>query len=355
MLPTVTLRPLHFKGQEILAADYQENHFLESEIRKIKGIKWNVKDKVWYLPLSKENYEMLKVHLKEKVRFDSSPLKKYLEQKKASSALLKQEHLSKARAKLIIQFPLCKENLEAFKKLQEMILLKGYSAKTLLTYSNEFHVLLRQLSATPVSTLEKRHIQAYLLWLLKKKNYSVQHLHTAINAIKFYFEQVEGRQKEFYDLPRPKKAQQLPSVLAEEEVVDLIKTTKNIKHKALLMTCYSAGLRVSELINLRLVDIDSKRMMIHIREGKGKKDRMVTLSKRLLETLRQYFLAYRPKEYLFEGVPGKQYSSRSAQMILREAKKGAGIKKKGSIHMLRHSYATHLLEAGTDIRYIRRF
>ena len=121
------------------------------------------------------------------------------------------------------------------------------------------------------------------------------------------------------------------------------------------MTSYSAGLRVSELVSLKALDIDSKRMMIHVREGKGKKDRMVPLSKKLLEVLRQYFIRYKPKVYLFEGEGAKPYSTRSAQEVLSEAKKKAGIHKRGSIHMLRHSYATHLLEGGTDIRYIQAF
>lgn len=198
-------------------------------------------------------------------------------------------------------------------------------------------------------------MESYLLWLLQKKGYSEQHVHTAINALKFYFEQVEGRIKEFYDLPRPRKPQKLPSVLAEEEVVALIQTTQNLKHKALLMTSYSAGLRVSELVGLKIADVDSKRMTLHVREGKGKKDRMVPLSKLLLETLRQYFSRYKPKIYLFEKETGNPFDARYAQAILKAAKQKAGIGKKGSIHMLRHSYATHLLEGGTDIRYIQAF
>ena len=141
----------------------------------------------------------------------------------------------------------------------------------------------------------------------------------------------------------------------EEEVMDLIKRTENLKHKALLMTSYSAGLRVSELIKLKMADIDSRRMMIHIHEAKGKKDRMVPLSRRLLDTLRQYYIKYRPKVYLFEDENGNPYHSRYAQAILKAAKEKAGVLKKGSIHMLRHSYATHLLEGGTDIRYIQTF
>jgi site-specific recombinase XerD len=206
-----------------------------------------------------------------------------------------------------------------------------------------------------VSSLTKKQVEAYLLWLMDKKGYTKAGIHTTINALKFYFEKVEGRATEFYDLPRPKKASKLPDILAEEEIVDLIKKTDNLKHRALLMASYSAGLRVGELVTLKKSDIDSKRMMIHIRGAKGEKDRMVPLSKRLLETLRLYVMTFKPKEYLFEGEGGLPYGTRSAQLVLAAAKRKAGILKNGSIQSLRHSYATHLLEGGTDVRYIQSF
>ena len=145
-----------------------------------------------------------------------------------------------------------------------------------------------------MAILEKKHVAAYLLWLIKKKGYSEQHVHTAVNALKFYFKKVEGRAREFYDLPRPKKPQKIPSVLAEEEMITLIQKTHNLKHRALLMTAYSAGLRVNELVSLKISDIDSRRMMLHIQQGKGKKDRMVPLSQKLLLTLREYVRLYHP-------------------------------------------------------------
>ncbi|WP_279298793.1 tyrosine-type recombinase/integrase [Paraflavisolibacter caeni] len=244
---------------------------------------------------------------------------------------------------MLLQFPLNKDNLQAFTQYQELLQLKGYSPQTLKTYCNEFHLLLRLLGKGKVSGMTKEGGRCY----------SATRLNTAINALKFYFEQVLNRGREFYDLPRPKKPKKLPTVLAESEVARIILQTKNLKHRALLMTAYSAGLRVSELVKLRIKDIDPGRMMIHIREGKGGKGRMVPLSQTLLETLRIYYQQYKPGEYLFEGENGGPYSARSAQEILKKAKRWAGIQKKGSIHLLRHSYATHLLEAGTDVRYIQ--
>jgi site-specific recombinase XerD len=198
-------------------------------------------------------------------------------------------------------------------------------------------------------------LQRLVEWLMEKKGYTEAAMHTVVNALKFYFEKVEGKTSEFYNLPRPKKPHKIPHILAETEIIDLIRKTENLKHRALLMASYSAGLRVSELVTLKKTDIDSKRMMIYIRGAKGKKDRLVPLSKRLLETLRQYVGKYKPREYLFEGEGGMLYSTRSAQQVLADAKQKAGIMKKGSIHLLRHSYATHLLEGGTDIRYIQDF
>lgn len=235
-----------------------------------------------------------------------------------------------------------------------MLQLKGYSPNTFRVYFNEFHCLLRLLGAVSVNDLTKDHIMSYLLWLIKKKKYSETHVHTAVNAIKFYFEQVEKRPREFHDLPRPKKPLKLPSILAEEEIVSLINNTGNLKHKAVLMTAYSAGLRVSELVRLKIAHIDSKRMMILIEQGKGKKDRMMPLSQRLLETLRLYFKKYRPKVYLFEGDKlGEPINTRTAQRVLAVSKLKVKVYKRGSIHSLRHSYATHLLEGGTDLRYIK--
>ena len=159
--------------------------------------------------------------------------------------------------------------------------------------------------------------------------------------------------REVYDLPRAKKPTQLPSVFAESEVLAIITSLTNVKHKTILCLAYACGLRVSEIINMKVLDIDSARMVINIRQAKGKKDRIVMLSEKLLALLRVYFLEYKPKKWLFEGQYGEEYSSRSVQLVLGHAKKKAGIRKTGSIHALRHSFATHLYEGGTDIFSIK--
>lgn len=351
---TLTIRPLYERGIEAIGVPQPLDKNLEYTIRKIKGIKWSGTYKVWYLPLNKPNFLLLADALKAKATLDTQLLKQYLEQRKSVQLLHNRERVSQKRAQILLQQPLSEENLEAFRQYQQLLLLKAYRPQTIRVYCNEFHLLLRLLKKIPVGSLTKEQVQAYMLWLLKRKRYSYTHLHTTINALKFYFEQVQGRQREFYDLPRPQKPEKLPAVLSEVEVVGLIQKTGNLKHRALLLTAYSAGLRVSELVGLRVRDIDSGRMLVHVHEGKGGKDRMVQLSEVLLETLRAYYKQYKPSEYLFEGDrPSEPYSTRSAQKIIKRAKLWAGVKKKGSIHMLRHTYATHLLESGTDIRYIQ--
>jgi site-specific recombinase XerD len=145
----------------------------------------------------------------------------------------------------------------------------------------------------------------------------------------------------------------LPNVLSKEDVIAIIAATTNLKHKALLALIYSAGLRISEALAMQPKDIDSKRMLIHVKNAKGKKDRYTLLSEKVLVILREYYNIYQPKTYLFEGQAGGAYSSRSAQTVLKLAVKKAGIDKPVSLHTLRHSFATHLLESGTDLRYIQ--
>lgn len=145
----------------------------------------------------------------------------------------------------------------------------------------------------------------------------------------------------------------LPEVLSEEEVKAILDATENLKHKAILMTIYSAGLRISEVINLKIKDIDSQRMQIRVDQGKGKKDRYTLLGKKTLEVLRKYFQLYKPRVYIFEGMDGQQYSKSSITQILKASVLKAGIKKRVSVHTLRHSFATHLLEGGVNLRYIQ--
>lgn len=246
-------------------------------------------------------------------------------------------------------------NKEQLQKFLRHLTLKAYSPSTLRTYRNEFAQLLQVLGGVQVQDLEPEHLQRYLLWCTKK-GLKENTLHSRINAIKFYYEQVLHREKFFYEIPRPKKPIQLPKVLNEDELKRMFAAVKNLKHKAILFTAYSAGLRVSETVKLRIQDIDSGRMQIFIQRAKGKKDRYVHLSILVLDVLRQYVKMQQPqpKYYLFTSPDGSEhYSERSAQKIFQQAKELAGIKKEIGFHSLRHSFATHLLEKGIDVKYIK--
>jgi integrase/recombinase XerD len=175
-----------------------------------------------------------------------------------------------------------------------------------------------------------------------------------INALKLYFNRLEDRKLNTDKLVRPKKDKVLPKVLSREEVKDILDATGNLKHLALLSVTYACGLRCSETLALKPHHINSKRMLLLIERAKGRKDRMVPIGEKLLELLRSYYKAYRPAIWLFEGhVKGQPYHERSFQQVLKQSAKKAGIKNNVTLHMLRHSFATHLLESGTDLRYIQ--
>ena len=208
----------------------------------------------------------------------------------------------------------------------------------------------------PADELTPEHLRRYLVYCFEKLKLTENTLHSRINAMKFYYEQVLGREKFFWEIPRPKKRFILPKVLGESELRRLFNALQNKKHKAILFTAYSAGLRVSEVVNMELKHIDRSRMQLLIKNAKGKKDRHVMLSPLLIDILTNYYKTAdpRPQKYVFEGIePGTCYSASSMQKIFQTARKNAGIRKDVTFHSLRHSFATHLLEKGIDIKYIR--
>lgn len=236
----------------------------------------------------------------------------------------------------------------------EKLKLKRYSENTIRTYTISFTDFINYYSQKDLLEISEEDIKNYLLYLVEKRKVSASYQNQAINAIKFYYEKVCGRKKlPYITIDRPFQDKILPTVLSEEEVIRIINSVTNIKHKAILLTIYSSGLRISEVINLKIADIDSSRKVIIIRQSKGKKDRNSLLSEKLLIVLREYFKLYKPKMWLFEGQTGEQYSDSSIQSIFRDACYKAKIQKKATVHTLRHSFATHLLERGTDLRYIQ--
>lgn len=236
---------------------------------------------------------------------------------------------------------------------------KRYSSNTVRTYMSMLKNFF-EFYKGELSKVGKDDILEYL-YELSRKGYSGSFQNQAVNAVKFLLERVMGREKSTYYIDRPRKERRLPEVLSKEEITSLLAQIKNKKHYAMISLIYSAGLRISELLNLKIRDIDSKRMIITVRQAKGKKDRQVMLSAKMLSILRIYYQLYKPKDYLFEGQVqkgdpkklSKPYSSQSVQKILKRALRSSGIRKHATPHTLRHSFATHLYESGVNLRSIQ--
>lgn len=235
-----------------------------------------------------------------------------------------------------------------FQKLE----LKKYANNTVKTYVSCFEKFMNYHIEKDIQDLNENDIRKYIQNLVQN-NHSNSYINQAINSIKFYYEVVLGMPNRFYAIERPRKERKLPVVLSKEDVLKIIDSTNNLKHKCVVSLLYSAGLRRSELLNLTPQDIDSKRMVIKVKGAKGNKDRFTLLSNTLLKDLRVYFKQYRPEKYLFEGVKNRKYNANTVFKIVSEAALRAGITVKVSPHVLRHSFATHLLESGTDLRYIQ--
>ena len=314
------------------------------------GIKWSRQNGCWYLPLNPQSYRQVKAVFTGRVNINHSALIRFLTKRRETPVplvLTEKNH----------EAGLCAGNLEALLRFTETLKLKAYSASTIKTYRNEFMQLLQLLKNKPVNELTVAELKRYMVFAMERLGISENTAHSRLNAIKFYFEQVLKGEKFFWEVPRPRKPIQLPKVFSQDEIAAIINSVTSRKHKVMLMLAYSGGLRVSEVVSLKTWQVDSNRMTIFISSAKGKKDRLVTLSPVLLVMLREYALQYRPdrKGYLFEGfIPGTSYSSRSLQEIIQAAKQRAGIIKPGSIHSLRHSFATHLVEKGTDISMIQK-
>ncbi len=187
-----------------------------------------------------------------------------------------------------------------------------------------------------------------------EKGASHSYVNQCVSALKFFFHKVLNYSSPIENLPRPKKERKLPNILSRAEVLRLMDAIENPKHRAIMLVTYSGGLRLGEVVRLRVEDVDPDRNLIHIRQGKRRKDRYTMLSQFALEALRKYARKYKPKLWLFPGAkPGRHLHERSVQKVFDRAYKKAGIEKSVSVHTLRHSFATHLLEQGTDLRYIQ--
>jgi len=311
------------------------NKELSSEIRKMPFYIWDAKNKWYSIPWSETLNERIKnlcLHL-------------------GLSYMFEEEVSTKGKPRpapaAIANYRACPESYVL--KLKEL----RYSENTIKTYQNAFTEFINYYHKMDIDTIDEPLIIQYLRYLVTERKVSISYQNQAINAIKFYYERVLGGQRKLYFIDRPLEEKKLPIVLSMQEVTSILKATENLKHKPILTVIYSAGLRIGEVVKLKITDIDSGRMQIRINQSKGRKDRYTLLSPKTLTMLREYFKMYTPKNYLFEGQNEDQYSVRSIQAFFSEVIKKANIKKKATVHTLRHSFATHLLENGTDLRYIQ--
>lgn len=312
-----TAKTIKHRGESRIAVYFEKNADLIARIKQVEGSRWSQTLMAWHLPDTEEN----------RLRFKLVP----------KSNTLPSE-----------------EGILQIEKFKQWMRSKRYSESTITTYSEALKSFLVFYREKPISDITNEDVIVYNNEYIIKNNLSASYQNQTVNAIKLFFQTIRDTKMLVDKIHRPKRAKVLPNVLSKEEIKLILNAHSNIKHKMMLSLIYSCGLRCGELLALQPVHIDSKRNIVMLKNAKGKKDRIVPLSPLILEMLREYFKLYKPKTYLFEGQNiGMQYDSRSLQLILKQALQKAGIKKPVTLHWLRHSYATHLLESGTDLRYIQ--
>ena len=338
----ITLFHLFIKNQKQIGIQFYQDKAIQLGIKSLPNAKWSTKNQMAFIENTSENLDFIFKTFKGIAWVDTN---KFLVNKPLKKAVEENLNLDWYRKRKQVLKKCPEEYLE---KLE----IKHYAKATARIYIAMFEKYINYYKDKELNSLNEKDINAFILYY-SKQNKSKSFLNQLINSIKFYYEVVNNMPNRYYHIDRPIKNQALPKVISKEEVLAMIAQTKNIKHRCIISLLYSAGLRRSELLNLKPTDIDSKRMIINIKRAKGNKDRQTLLSKNVLKELRKYIKAYRPKTYLFEGQSSEKYSTSSVLQIVKRAAKQAGIKKTVSPHMLRHSFATHLLEAGTNIRVIQ--
>jgi len=308
---------IKYKGTARISVAFEKNIELIARIKTIEGSRWSQSLGVWHIPDTEENRLRFKLPL----HSISTP---------------------------------SQEGILQIEKFKQWLLSKRYSPSTIKTYSEalkSFFIFYRE---KPIAEISNEDVIIYNNEYLLKNNLSASYQNQIVNAIKLFFQTIRETKMLVDKIHRPKRSKLLPNVLSKEEIKLILNVHNNIKHKMMLSLIYSCGLRCGELLALKPVHIDSKRNIVLLKNSKGQKDRIVPLSPFILEILREYYKIFKPKTYLFEGQNiGLPYDARSLQLILKQALQKTGITKPATLHWLRHSYATHLLESGTDLRYIQ--
>ena len=330
------------RKKRVLLIQFGYNDEVKNHLKKLKNILWSSTLKSFYTDLSLEKIRIVLNHFNtKKWAVDIQQLNNYIEVSKRKQA---------QNSHLIKELP--KDTATDLHKFRKWLSQKRLSQNTVTTYVEVSKTYLRYALFKKATIFDSKTVEAFSYDYIFTPNRSVSYQNQFISGVKKYFE-FHGYLYNEIHIERPRKEKKLPLVLSTQEVKALIDVVMNLKHKALLSLLYSAGLRIGEALNLEIRDIDSKRMLIHVRQAKGKKDRYTLLSPAFVELLRIYYLSYKPQKYLFEGQKGGKYSATSAQKVIKNALTRTSIQKQVTLHTLRHSFATHLLEKGTDIRYIQ--
>ncbi len=333
--PTILIKPFLYRVQDVVGLYFDYNREIITKVKALEGARWSDSNKCWYF--AREDFNLNKVFntLKPFAYLDYSALKD-------KTPAPKQE--PKRLAKPIVSIPPAYLNLLGQKR---------YGKNTISIYISYFGDFVRSFDNRDLAKIDKEEINAYILRLIREKNISASQQNQRINAIKFYYEKVLGLEQQYYNIHRPRKARKLPVVITEEEIQHMINTAVNSKNRLIIGLLYSSGIRRSELINLRKNDIMLPKRMIFVRGGKGKMDRVTILSEKAISLLDTYYSEFKPNYWVLEGPTRKQYSASSVEKIVKKTAKKAKVSIEVTPHILRHTFATHLLEQGVDLRYIQ--
>jgi len=334
--PVVTLKHLRHRGKSCIGIYFKFDTQLIDIVKQFDGRKWSATKNCWYLENTSENLGMILKQMKSvaKLQYEPGEYQDII-------------HFQKRAAKLT------DSEQQTYKVYRKYLIGKRFSTSTVDTYSSLVKDFLIFKTGTNINDFTNRDVELYCEDVLAARNYSINTHRQFISAVKHFARVFSDCQIDDLKLVSPLKSRTLPVVLSMEEIIDILRCTKNLKHRTTLAMIYSSGLRISELLNLRLSDIDIDRKQITIRQGKGRKDRYIVLADSIFPMLANYLTTYAPLVYFTEGKPGKKYSAESVRSILRRSCNLAKISKRVTPHTLRHSYATHLLEQGTDLRYIQ--
>ena len=329
-----------YKGEQRLFAEAPANNELISIFRSIEGRLFSGSNKMWHFPNNEKNRTDLKNKLSNK--YDVN-----WEFETQSTDIIKTEE------KPLLISKLSNEYADAISLFKNWMLQKRYANNTIDVYSDCLQVFFNWIQK-PVIEIENSDVFKFNVQYIIGKELSYTYQNQFVNALKLFYSRILDRKIQIEKMDRPKRPRVLPNVLSKEEVKLILEGIFNVKHKAMLSLIYACGLRCGELLQLKPQHIDSNRNLLIIKQAKGNKDRIAPLSTKLIEMLRAYYKQYKPQQYLFEGQEkGEAYTARSLQQVLKQAVARAGINKPVTLHWLRHSFATHLLENGTDLRYIQ--